>query len=211
LCAENAKFCVCPECEKSLKNAPRRCLSCAVPLITGLSFCGACLSAAPRFSRAYTAFDYADSCARLIKQFKFDYQLCVGDFLAHKLYEKYLDILSHQGKYDAIIPMPLSSQRLRERGFNQAHELLRIIAKQTDAHIDIRLCRRIKATPPLSSLKLAQRKQAIKGAFRCQKSPYQNVLLVDDVMTTGSSLNELTKTLMKAGVKNCDVLTLARA
>ncbi|MDC0888970.1 hypothetical protein OAS38_03445, partial [Candidatus Thioglobus sp.] len=161
--------------------------------------------------KAYTLYDYSGSCATLVKHFKFNHQLCVGDFLAHKLYEKYLDIILEQGEYDAIIPLPLSRQRLKERGYNQTHELLRVISKNTIGLIDQQSVKRTKMTRALSTLNLDERKLEIKNAFSAQAMDYQKVLLVDDVMTTGSSLNELAKTVLKAGVGTCDVLILARA
>ena len=179
--------------------------------MSDLHFCGACLAHAPRYAKAYTLYHYCNSSAALIKRFKFDHQLCVGEFFAHRMYDKYLDIVDKQGEYDAIIPLPLSKQRLKERGYNQTHELLRIIAKKTNVPIDQTSVRRTKATRALSSLNLAQRKQEIKGAFCAKPMSYKKVLLVDDVMTTGSSMNELAKTVLKAGVKSCDILILARA
>jgi ComF family protein len=202
---------VCKQCESSFIDTSNRCLSCATKLSSGLSFCGACLAHAPQFSKAYTLYDYSDSCAILIKQFKFDHQLCIGDYFAHKLFDFYNSIIEEKGDYDAIIPLPLSNKRLKERGYNQTHELLRVIAKKSNTVIDMASVKRIKATKPLSSLNLEKRKVEIKGAFSAQPMNYSNVLLVDDIMTTGSSLNELAKTVLKAGVESCDVLTLARA
>jgi ComF family protein len=156
-------------------------------------------------------YDYSGSCATLIKRFKFDNQLCIGDFFAHKLYKKYLEIINSQNKYDAIIPLPLSQDRLKERGYNQTSELLRIIAKKSDILIDQKSVKRTKATRALSKLNLEERRLEIKNAFSAETMNYQKVLLVDDVMTTGLSLNELAKTVLKAGVKSCDILTVARA
>jgi ComF family protein len=176
-----------------------------------LHFCGSCLAHAPLFTRAYTLYDYSGYCANLIRRFKFDQQLCVGDFFAHKLYDKYQDLVLDQGEYDAIIPLPLSRQRLRERGYNQTHELLRIIAKKTNAVIDRTSVQRTKTTRALSTLDLQARKTEIKNAFSAKPMSYGKVLLVDDVMTTGASLNELAKTVLRSGVKSCDVLVVARA
>jgi len=211
LCAQSAKRCVCHECESSFTNHQPRCRSCAHSLTGGLDFCGQCLAQAPAFNRADTLYDYQGAIADLIKAFKFDQQLCIGDFFAHKMYDKYLDIVNKRGAYDAIIPLPLSRQRLRERGYNQVHELLRMIAKQTDVFIDQTSTQRIKATRALSGLNLIDRKQEIKGAFSAKPMSYKKVLLVDDVMTTGSSMDEFSKIVLKAGVGSCDVLTLARA
>ena len=211
LCAENATFCVCKRCEQSLKSSEHRCQSCAAPLNSDLHFCGACLNRAPLFSNAYTLYDYSGVCAQLIKRFKFDHQLCIGDFFAHKLQEKYQQIAAEFGQYDAIIPLPLSKQRLRERGYNQTHELLRIITNKTNVLIDRTSVKRIKATRALSTLDLEERHSEIKNAFSSENMTYNKVLLIDDVMTTGASLNELAKTVLKSGVKSCDVLTVARA
>ena len=211
LCLESAEFCVCKQGESGLIDTSNRCLSCATKLSSGLSFCGSCLSHAPNFSKAYTLYDYSDHCATLIKHFKFDHQLCIGDFFAHKLYDKFQTIVAENGKYDAIIPLPLSRDRIKERGYNQTHELLRVIAKKSNILIDQKSVKRTKATRALSTLNLEERKREIQNAFSAQAMSYDRVLLVDDVMTTGSSLNELAKTLLKAGVKSCDVLTVARA
>jgi len=211
LCGEQSTFCVCSECESSLNIINHRCLSCATQLSNDLHFCGECLTHAPNFSRAYALYQYEGSCAILIKKFKFDHQLCIGDFFAHKLQEKYREIIAEFEGYDAIIPLPLARGRIQERGYNQTHELLRIIAKRSNILVDQKSVTRIKATRALSTLNLEERKCEIQNAFSAQAMSYKKVLLVDDVMTTGSSLNELARVVLKAGVRSCDVLTLARA
>ena len=209
LCAEPAEFCVCPSCQSELETHQKRCKSCAIRLTTDLDFCGQCLAHAPTFRNSYTLFEYNAVCAELIKSFKFEHKLCVGDYLAHRLFVLYQTIPQ---EYDAIIPMPLSQKRAKERGFNQVLELLRSIRKNSNIMIDSHSVKRIKATQPLSLLSAEQRKKEIKGAFEVASMPYKKVLLVDDVMTTGSSLNELAKTILaQSNVKICDVMTLARA
>ena len=208
VCSEASEFCVCAECESSFTNHQPRCLSCAHPITTQLDFCGQCLSHAPAFNRAYTLYDYQATIKNLIQQFKFDRQLCVGDYFSQKLYQAYRSM----PKYDVIIPMPLSRDRIQQRGFNQVLELLRDIRQKTQTIIDTDSVKRIKSTQPLSLLNAEQRKKEIKGAFQVTPMPYKRVLLVDDVMTTGSSLNELATTILRqTNVESCDVLTLARA
>ncbi len=203
---ESASFCVCQDCEATFTNASNRCQSCAQPMTGKLDFCGQCLSRSPHFNRAYTLYDYQDLIAQLIKSFKYDKQLCVGRYFAHKLHNMYQS-LEH---YDAIIPMPLSAKRIKERGFNQVLEMLSVIKKQSDCVVDAHSVKRIKATQSLANLNPEQRQKELRDAFQAEPIAYQHILLVDDVMTTGASLNELAKTLMKAGAKSCDVLTLAR-
>ncbi|SMN11211.1 Competence protein F homolog, phosphoribosyltransferase domain; protein YhgH required for utilization of DNA as sole source of carbon and energy [uncultured Candidatus Thioglobus sp.] len=211
LCAEYAQFCVCSECEAEFSDEQQnRCQSCAHPIIDGANVCGQCLAHPPIFSHTYTLYDYQQSVALLIKKFKYEHQLCIGDYFAHQMVDKYKAILLDE-QYDAIIPMPLSPQRIRERGFNQVLELLSVIKKQEKITIDTSSVQRIKATQPLSNLKPEQRALEVRGAFQTKSLSYKRVLLVDDIMTTGASLNELAKTLAKAGVRSCDVLTLARA
>ncbi|WXU00201.1 MAG: hypothetical protein Ctma_0912 [Catillopecten margaritatus gill symbiont] len=108
--------------------------------------------------------------------------------------------------------MPLSNQRINQRGFNQVLELLRTIAKKTPTPIDTHSIKRIKATQSLFDLTPEQRRAEIKGAFITNPMPYQKVLLVDDIITTGASLNELATTILKnTEVECCDVMTLSRA
>jgi len=212
LCTENAQFCVCHECESSFSNHHSRCLSCAHPITGDLDFCGQCLSHSPAFNRAYTLYDYQGAIADLIKAFKFDHQLCIGDYFSHQLYDLYQFIANKGVQYDAIIPMPLSRSRMSERGYNQVLELLSVISIKTNTIIDTQNVDRIKATKPLSALNPEERMFEIKDAFKVRPMTYSKVLLVDDVMTTGSSLNELASTILKnTEVKYCDVMTLARA
>lgn len=205
---ESAEFCICQACSSKFYNQQNRCLSCAYPIMGNLDFCGQCLSHSPIFNRAYTLYDYQGLVAQLIKAFKYGHQLCIGDYFAHKLNDSYQTMPRY---YDAIIPMPLNPSRIHERGFNQVLELLNVIKRKQPVIIDAHSIQRIKATRPLAKLTLKQRQLEIKGSFYAGAIPYQSVLLVDDIMTTGASLNELAKTIIKAGVKACDVLTLSRA
>ncbi len=122
--------------------------------------------------------------------------------------------LAHQKlaeKIDLIIPMPMHHSRLKERGFNQALEIARIIAKKAQLQLDYTICQRIKLTPPQASLPLKERIKNILGVFSCQQNLQGlNIALVDDVMTTGASLNELAKTLKQAGAAHVECWVIAR-
>ena len=209
LCAQLGEFCICHSCQSKLSRPTHRCQSCASALSADLEFCGACLRRAPIFSRAYALYDYNTTCAQLIKCFKFEQQLCVGDFFAKQLYGLFQTTTQD---YDAIIPLPLNKRRIRERGYNQTQELLREIAKNTDIVIDIQSVDRVKDTRALSQLSAKERQREIQGAFTAKPLSYQRVLLIDDVMTTGASMSELSKTLIQTtDIETCDVLVLARA
>lgn len=142
--------------------------------------------------------------------------LHLADALASLLHKKILHEnkpSSHTltRKIDLLIPMPMHSTRLKERGFNQALELARIVAKNMQLQLDYTACQRTKLTPPQASLPLKERIKNIRGVFDCQKSLQGlNIAIVDDVMTTGASLNELAKTLKQAGASHVECWVIAR-
>ena len=113
---------------------------------------------------------------------------------------------------EAILPVPLHSTRLRERGFNQALELARPMAQALALPLLIHHSQRTRATVAQTSLSAKQRRKNIRGAFQVtQPLPARHIAIVDDVMTTGQTINELAKTLRKAGATHIDVWVCARA
>lgn len=107
--------------------------------------------------------------------------------------------------------MPMHQHRLKERGFNQALEIAKLISKSFITKLDYTSCLRIKHTPPQASLNLQERIKNIKGAFQCTQNLHNlNIAIVDDVMTTGASLNELAKTLKQAGAAHVECWVMAR-
>jgi ComF family protein len=113
---------------------------------------------------------------------------------------------------EALIPVPLHPNRLRERGFNQALELARPIASQLNIPLAADLCRRVRATPNQTQLAANKRRSNVRRAFeiKTQKLP-GHVAIIDDVITTGSTVEELAYRLNRAGVKQVEVWSLARA
>jgi ComF family protein len=115
---------------------------------------------------------------------------------------------------DLLVPVPLHLKRLRQRGFNQAHLLIRRWAKQDGIAFDGLTLSRSRWTEPQTALSRKERKKNIKGAFVVKHRETirgKKIVLVDDVYTTGSTVNECARVLMKAGAALVDVLTLARA
>lgn len=113
---------------------------------------------------------------------------------------------------DILLPVPLHSSRLRQRGYNQALELARPIAKQLGLQLDTRSCTRKKLTSDQVGLSASKRKTNLKGAFEVNCSfKDKHVAVIDDVMTTGSTVNELSQQLIRAGARQVDVWVCARA
>ena len=112
---------------------------------------------------------------------------------------------------DQLIPVPLHPTRIRERGFNQATELARPIAKRLNIPLNLSVVQRRVATPPQSDLTRQERLKNIRNVFNVVKPVDGHVVIIDDVMTTGSTVEELAKTLLRAGAEQVDVWVCARA
>jgi len=115
-------------------------------------------------------------------------------------------------KPDCILPVPLHKSRYRERGFNQSIEIARTVAKELQIPLDLNSCRRHRDTPHQTALSGKQRRKNMKNAFSIIKPiNAQHIAILDDVMTTGSTVHELAAVLKKAGVSRVDVWVCARA
>ncbi|SFV69964.1 Competence protein F homolog, phosphoribosyltransferase domain; protein YhgH required for utilization of DNA as sole source of carbon and energy [hydrothermal vent metagenome] len=204
LCHKTALNCICPNCENILYSKERRCLNCATILKQPTNYCANCLRKPPNFDNAYTLFTYNSVVSYLIKQFKYQDKLFIGKFFAQKIQQSIKTI--YKDELPLIIAMPIHKNKIKQRGFNQVIELLSEVKHQT-------VCQRIKETLSFTNLKLSQRQKEIKNAFKCQKINNKHILLVDDVMTTTSSINELAREIkkQKSHIERIDVLCLARA
>ncbi|OYZ03617.1 MAG: phosphoribosyltransferase [Methylophilales bacterium 16-45-7] len=156
--------------------------------------CGQCLSQPPFYDATQALFEYAYPIDALLQAFKYQQQLYLGHMFAQISLKKF-----QPTDIDCIVPMPMHPARLQERGFNQSLELANGIAKQLHLPVASKHSHRIKNTPPQASLPLKARVKNIKGAFSCDDYFVgKHVAIVDDVMTSGASLNELAKTLKQA-------------
>jgi ComF family protein len=141
----------------------------------------------------------------LIHAYKYGARLSIGPLLAAALArEASLDV-------DAIVPMPLAAARLRSRGFNQAHELARCLARVLHLPVLADACRKVADTPPQAALPWNARAANVRGAFVCDiDMARKRVAIVDDVMTTGSTLDELARVLKRAGAAHVRGWIVAR-
>lgn len=203
---------LCLECEALLPRIFRGCHSCAIPLPveSQKDYCGDCLQSVLIFHQARALFVYSCPIDQLIMDLKFNYQLVVakvlGELMADKMQESYGSSLPN-----VIMPIPLHLQRLRERGFNQALELARPISLALGVPLDYHSCRRPKATDPQTGLSAKVRAQNMRRAFTVHKDlTGQTICLIDDVMTTGHTVNAASRALMKQGATKIDVWCCAR-
>lgn len=196
---------ICAACETDLPWLPRdRCTVCALPLASG-AVCGQCLQRPPRFDRVVAVFAYRFPVDALIHAFKYGRRLALARALGETLAQ------TVASDVDAIVPMPLAPQRLAERGFNQALEIARVIARRAGIPLAVHACRKVVETPPQAALPWKERAKNVRRAFVCDADlSGQRIAVVDDVLTTGATLNELARVLRKAGAREISGWVVAR-
>lgn len=207
---------VCADCYQALPHNRHYCVRCALPLadeIENQVLCGRCIQKSPAFDYAYSPFRYEDEIIGLVHQLKFSekisYARSIGEMLLTRLEQ---DLLPEQGRPDCLLPVSLHESRLRQRGFNQSIEISRVLAKKLEIPIEYKAVVRQRSTVAQTGLNAKQRQKNIKGAFNVVRPlNYQHVLIIDDVMTTGATVNELAKVLKKNKVERVGVLSIARA
>lgn len=204
---DSAPSLICADCEADLPALPGALCPLCNEQTTHGERCGTCLKEAPHFDRTSARFRYDFPVDRIIHALKYGHQLAVADWLAGQM----LETLATPN-VDLIIPLPLHSERLRERGFNQSAEIAGRLGKRLKLPVDRSTLLRTRATPPQAELPLKERHKNVRGAFECRGDfSGRRILLVDDVMTTGATLNECARVLKLHGASTVCVVVAARA
>ncbi len=207
LCSGRSTRALCAGCHADLPwHRQPHCPQCATPTPDGQR-CGDCLKHPPAFDRTHAALAYAFPLDRMIPRLKYHSQLAIAPALGACLAES----VTAAPRPDRLIAMPLHAARIRERGFNHASEIARTVGKQLGLPLDLESCRRTRDTPPQMGLKHDARRRNVRGAFDCSGDVRGlRIALVDDVMTTGTSLDELALTLKRAGASEVSCWVVAR-
>jgi ComF family protein len=198
---------ICDECREHLPGrGAARCPVCA-NLSAAREVCGECLAQPPRFARVRATVSYRFPVDGAIQRLKYGAHLAavrpLGSLLAEHLEE--------EAAPDLVIAMPMAAQRLRERGFNHAHELAVAVSARLRLELASQLCRRVRHVAPQAALPWKERSSNIRGAFACEADlSGARVAIVDDVVTTGATLNELASVLLERGAAQVEGWVVAR-
>ncbi|MCF6258956.1 MAG: ComF family protein [Gammaproteobacteria bacterium] len=202
---------LCLPCLHSLPWIGPHCVRCALPLtVTAVeALCGRCQTQPPAFEACLSPFHYRAPLDHLLLGLKFNGRLAQARLLGDLMTQWLASVV--EVPPEQIIPVPLHVTRLRERGFNQAVELARSVARYFDLPLNLHGVRRIRATPPQSDLSRKERLKNIQGVFEVMQPMSGSVVIIDDVMTTGSTAHELAAALLNAGAEQVEVWVCARA
>lgn len=195
---------ICASCAAELPRLPPHCPRCALPAPGGLP-CGACLAHPPAFDASVSAWAYAYPADRLVRALKYHARLQLAGWFARQL------AMRMTTTPDWILPVPLHASRLAERGFNQALEIGRILSNIQGVTLAATGVERIRPTLSQADLPPGERARNVHGAFRCTLRLHGgSVAVVDDVMTTGATLQELARTLKRAGAARVTNVVVTR-
>ena len=209
--SSNRTLDLCRACEDDLPLISHACTRCALPLTTrSAQYCGQCLQTPPPFERTIAVWHYRPPIAQLISGFKYNNRYSYGQTLVKIMAEQLVS--THYGSHlpDLIVPTPLHWRRQLKRGFNQSQQLAHYLSSRL--HVPLALAvKREKMTSPQQSLNARQRRQNLRGAFTVTGNvDGKRLALVDDVMTTGATVTEISRSLLAAGALEIHIWCLAR-
>ena len=203
------RLAVCDFCISLLEPLGTACQHCAHPLPDDLYLvCGQCIKNPPHFDRTISAYKFVDPIRGLLHQFKYHNGLFLGAFFSELILNAYY---KSPIRPQCLIPVPMHPKRLRLRGFNQAAILTQLIARTLKLPYDLTSCQKKVNTTPQASLDGEQRQKNLRKTFYIKPLPYDHVAVIDDLLTTGSTANELAVTLKNSGIKRVDIWCCARA
>lgn len=201
----------CTGCESDLPGLVGQCRRCGLELVQDVALCGRCSTRLPAFDASWPAFAWRGPIERLVHRFKFQRDLAAGRVLAGLMARRLAAMAAPRP--DLIVPVPLHPRRRLWRGFNQSEMLARDLGRHFGGLPWYNALRRRRATAAQSELPADRRSGNVRNAFVLHRLPpgTRHVALLDDVMTTGATLDECARVLKRAGAERVDVWVVARA
>ena len=199
---QRSSYPVCQACMDDLPRLMSPCRTCAIPLDgLGIAQCTPCITHPPFIDRVLTAYSFNDALRFILHQFKYQEGLYLTAFIAHLMQQARPIHYPTQ----CLIPVPMHPNKIRLRGYNQALLLAKKLGRQLNIPVDSASCVKVIDTPHQAGLTARMRAKNLAHAFRSKTLHLQHVTLIDDLITTGATANELAKTLKHAGIKRVDL------
>lgn len=200
----------CTECWKAIEFLGNSgCTTCGMPLeATEQRTCGACLARPPRIARTRAAVAYGDIARGFAIRLKYGRKVAIARTMARYM----APLISEEGDR-LLVPVPLHRSRLWSRGFNQSALVVSELSRRLGVAADPMALRRIRRTPPLKGMSPLQRRKTVSGAFRVRDKAAvegKTVILIDDVLTSGSTAEACARTLKRAGAARVELVSWAR-
>jgi ComF family protein len=200
----------CADCWKTVEFlGDGGCSSCGLPLqATEQTSCARCLAKPPKIARTRAAVAYDELSRSLAISLKYGRKVAVARTMAH-----YMAPLVRRSDDTVLVPVPLHRSRIWRRGFNQSALVARELSRRLKVETEPMLLRRVRRTPPLKGMSPIQRRKTVSGAFRVRDKAAvagKTIVLVDDVLTTGSTAEACARVLRRAGAARIELVTWAR-
>lgn len=207
LCLAACDQSLCDACIRSLPWLPREhCPACLLPM-TPARLCGTCLVKPPVWTDAKAALQYAFPVDAMIQALKYQTDLTLAPVLADLLFAQ----IASTTRPDCVVPVPIHSARLRQRGFNQALEIGRHLCQKTGDKLLPDACTRTRETPSQTALSWKKRRKNVRHTFACALDfSGQHVAILDDVMTSGATLAEMASVIRRQGAARISIWVVAR-
>ncbi|MEJ8734561.1 ComF family protein [Ruminococcus sp. AF18-22] len=203
---------ICAVCRKKIVYIDEpRCMKCGKPLETEEEeYCSDCLRHTLSYAQGRSLWVHKEPVSTAIYQFKYHNKRVYADVFGEELAKRYGRQIENW-KIEEILPIPLHSSRQRRRGFNQAELVARKLGEYTEIPVNAGALQRVRKTMPQKLLSDSERRKNIQRAFGVVKTwkPKRNVLLIDDIYTTGNTIHAAAKILKKAGAQNVYFLTIS--
>jgi ComF family protein len=205
---------LCDDCLNDFHPINQHCACCSIKLSADTSFtpgfiCGRCLNSTPYYDKIRTLYHYSDATQFLIQSLKYNAKHSCAKIIGTLMAKQLSDL---NEKPDALIAVPLHPKRLIERGFNQSDLIAQHIHQTLNIPLLGHQLQRVTNTVSQATLKAPERRKNLKNAFHYKPSrAYRSIAVIDDVVTTGSTANEIAKTLKLAGIERVEIWAFARA
>lgn len=209
---DNEHFYLCKKCLSDIDFIENSCDICGDRVGSFDLICDNCKKRTHFFTKAFCVAKYDGVASNLVRKLKYDNCKYLAKMLGLMMAEK----LKKNGlkDIDFVVPVPLNKNRMFERGFNQSKLIAEVVAKECSFKLNLKIVKRVKNTPTQTSLSSKERRQNVKDAFEILDKTAvknKNILLIDDILTTGATLDELSKLFKKHKAKNVFALTFCHA